>query len=251
MEEKNKLHVFFKIRTLLFLTWICKFYIDMSIYNKFLNEKNHANIKIVTRNYRLLAKHKQGRRSDMMWKKEEIPNNREYEKKPICNNEKVSKGKNKLRNECSLNNARDYGKYKKCKSSGGNIENYYFGKRMLDKIYYKNKVRAAINSDFEFLRKDILLKLNVITVLFIFVVLYALAVILYRYFSLKDNTRLEVLLNNFNLHDTSIALLVIAIIVIPVVIYIGRKLIRNVKLKYKKCEINNTAYPSFRKVLFL
>ncbi|SCP03017.1 Plasmodium exported protein, unknown function, pseudogene [Plasmodium malariae] len=250
MEEKIKLLFYFKIITLLLLIWICNFYNYMVIQNKYLDKGNYIDEKVWTRTNRLLAKHKYGKCSNIVWIKHEIPYNGEYEKKDMSNNEKVSTGKYKLLNECSLNNKRDYGKSGRSKSSARNARNSYFGKRMLDKIYYKNKLRAAINSDFNFLRKDISQKVVMLTVLYSFTIIFALLIFILRYIFLKKGEQFGIS-NSLNIHSTSIALLVIAIIVIPVMIYIGKKMLCNVKYIYKKCEINNTAYPSFSKVLFL
>ncbi|KAI4838025.1 hypothetical protein MKS88_003448 [Plasmodium brasilianum] len=138
MEEKCKLHFYIKICTLFLLTWTCYFYNNMRIYNECLNEKNYNDIKLVTRTYRLLAKHKQGRRSNIVSIKVKKPNNREYEKEGMYNNEKVYKGKNKPLNERSLNIAVEYGQSRKNRSYLCNRENSCSGKRILDSMYYKN-----------------------------------------------------------------------------------------------------------------
>ncbi|KAI4836257.1 hypothetical protein MKS88_004045 [Plasmodium brasilianum] len=250
MEGKNKLPFYIKICTFHLLTWICNFYIDQRNSYNFLNKMNNIDIKLVTRTYRLLGKRKWRTCSYNTLIKEEIPNNVEYEKKDMYNNEKLSKGKNKILKEYSLNNSQDYGQSSISKSSVRNRENSYYGKRMLDKIYYKNKVKDSINADFMFLKKDILHKLGALCFLFIFIATFAILILGYRLFRIymaKKTTTVS----QFSLHPTSTGLLLLGIIVIPLIIYIGRKLITNVKLTYKKCELNNTAYPCFRKVFFL
>ncbi|SBS99026.1 hypothetical protein PMALA_066810 [Plasmodium malariae] len=63
-----------------------------SNFCKYLDEKNPTDEKSCERKYRLLANHKKEKCLNIMWKKEDIPHNGEYKKKPIYNTERVSKG---------------------------------------------------------------------------------------------------------------------------------------------------------------
>ncbi|SCN12417.1 Plasmodium exported protein, unknown function [Plasmodium malariae] len=247
MEEKNKLPFYIKICTLLLLTWICNFYNELSIYYKCL-DKNNDNIILFTRIYRLLAKHKQEKCSNIAWMMEEKQNNGGYEKKFKYNNENVLKGKNKMRNECSLDNAQSYGQSRRSKSSARNRENSYFNKRLLDKIYYKNKVRDATIADFKFLYRDISKKLYMIWALFSFIVLYATSLLLIKYLVSEKILQIDI---KFPYSLDLICLLIYGIIAVGAMIYLGRKVLRNVKFTYNKDDINNTAYPSSRKLIFL
>ncbi|KAI4839060.1 hypothetical protein MKS88_002576 [Plasmodium brasilianum] len=249
MEEKNKLPFYIKICTLLLLTWICNFYNELRIYYKYL-DKNNDDIILVTRIYRLLSKHKQEKCSNIAWMMEEKQNNGRYEKKFKYNNENVSKGKNKMRNECSLNNARSYGQSRRSKSSARNRENSYFKKRLLDKIYYKNKVRDAAITDFEFLHSDTKKKLIMIWALFSFIVLFGISLFSIKYL-ISGKTLKSAISVSYDMQPSSICLLASGIIAVGAMIYLGRKMIRNVKFTYIKDNIYNSAYPSSRKLIFL
>ncbi|KAI4834091.1 uncharacterized protein MKS88_000234 [Plasmodium brasilianum] len=250
MEDKIKLRFYIKACTFLLLTLICNFYDDKRISYTCSNEKNNIDIKLFARNYRLLAKNKQGTCSNIVWIKEEIPNNAEY-KKYIPNNEKVYKEKNKTRNECSLNNLRNYGEYRRSKFSLHNRENSYSKKRMLDKIYYKNKVRDIINADFKFLRKNILQELKGLCASCSLIMLSGAIYLFLKFIKIGDLSTLKSSFIEFRIGNGTIVVLILGLIVLIALIYIGRKIFRDVKLTYKKCELNNTAYPSFRKVFFL
>ncbi|SBS98219.1 Plasmodium exported protein (Pm-fam-a like), unknown function [Plasmodium malariae] len=124
----------------------------MSIDNEYLYKKYIADIKIVTRSYRLLGKHKQEKCSDIVYIKGDIPTIREYRKLNTYNSTKVTKGINKKQNECSLYNAGGYEYGERSKNSVHYGRNSKLGKRKFDKIYYRNTLRNSTIADFKFLR---------------------------------------------------------------------------------------------------
>ncbi|SBT85647.1 Plasmodium exported protein, unknown function [Plasmodium malariae] len=168
MKKKFKLFYFIKIVTFIFLTWIHRFNSELSNFCKYLNENKISNEKLCTRTYRLLAKNKKEVCLNILWKTEVIPNNVVYEKVNIYNNKKVSNIKNKLRKKCTSNNLGGYKQAGKCKSSAYNRVDNYYGKKMLDKIYYKNVLRYSRNDDLKFIKKCIQRKREVFFFLFVF-----------------------------------------------------------------------------------
>ncbi|KAI4839254.1 hypothetical protein MKS88_001799 [Plasmodium brasilianum] len=126
-----------------------------SNFCKYLDEKNINDEKLYIRTYRLLSKNKKEKCSNIIWKKVDIPNNGEYENKHVYKNGGVSKGKSNLQKEYISNSSGGYNHVGKCKSSDYNKININYGKRILDKIYYKNLVRYSKNADFKFITKCI------------------------------------------------------------------------------------------------
>ncbi|SBS93065.1 Plasmodium exported protein (Pm-fam-a like), unknown function [Plasmodium malariae] len=218
----------------------------MRIYNECLNEKNYNDIKLVTRTYRLLAKHKHGRSSNIVSIKVKKPNNREYEKEGMYNNERVSKGKNKPLNEHSLNVAVEYGQSRKNRSYLCNRENSCSGKRILDSMYYKNKVKYSTNSDFKFLKDSIKGKGSTLCALLGFHGLIGIILII-----LVDRKFLESITfdiyEKFGLNSISLGFGILTFIVILAIIYLIKIIIKFVQIIDKKREILNTAYPPFHK----
>ncbi|KAI4833788.1 uncharacterized protein MKS88_000208 [Plasmodium brasilianum] len=183
MKRKFKLLFFIKIETFIFLTRMCQYFC------KYLDEKEISDKKSCTRTYRLLAMHNKEMCLNSVWKKEDILNNGDYEKKHISNNKRVSKGKNKLRNECTSINSRAYKQAWKSKSSVYNSVNTYSGKRMLDKIYYKNVLVGVALAMLIYLLYDSLGSISTIDLLKYFGSLYILwIIVLVRLFYILRKT---------------------------------------------------------------
>ncbi|SCO92865.1 Plasmodium exported protein, unknown function [Plasmodium malariae] len=250
MGEKNNFGFYIKVFTVFLLIWIFNFYNDKSIYYKFLNEKNHIDIDLNTRTYRLLAKRNQGKYSSIVCIKEDIPNIVEYEKKIISNCKKVSRGKSKIINECSLNNTEVCKQARTSNYFVPNQEKSYLKKKNLDKIYYKNKVRDTTKSDFKFLRNDLKLKVGMICIFSIFIVLTGILLFVLKSVLSMENSEFKLCLKYF-LNPSTWGFLILALIVLSTMIYLSRKIVMYIKSIYTKIEINNTSYPPLSNVVFL
>ncbi|SBS94809.1 Plasmodium exported protein (Pm-fam-a like), unknown function [Plasmodium malariae] len=102
-----KILPFINILTYIFFSSIYNFYIDRGTFYKCGNVKIIVDGKLCTRTNRYLAKCKQNKDLHVVGLKEEIPNNRVYEKKKdISNNEKESTGKKEQPAGCSLENSK-------------------------------------------------------------------------------------------------------------------------------------------------
>ncbi|KAI4837022.1 hypothetical protein MKS88_003489 [Plasmodium brasilianum] len=167
MENKINLFFFIKIAVIIFLIWIYRFNSEVSNFCKYLDKKDVIDEKLYTRNYRLLAKYKKEKYSNIVRTKEDILNNGYYEMKHICRNGKVSKKKNKLPKVSTSNSLGDYKQTEKSKFYEYNKVNTYNRKKMLDKIYYKNVLEYSKNADFRFIKKFIQRKNMAIFALYI------------------------------------------------------------------------------------
>ncbi|SBS95178.1 Plasmodium exported protein (Pm-fam-a like), unknown function, partial [Plasmodium malariae] len=142
MELKIKSNLFINIVMFILLTWISHFYSDVSIFNYPLEQKNKICKKSDIRNYRILARYKQGIGSNAVGLKGKIPNNKEYEN-------------NKQSHVCPSINVGGHDRSNESKSSVNYRRNAYNKKRLVDKIYYINKVRNSVNLDIENLRRSV------------------------------------------------------------------------------------------------
>ncbi|SBS95593.1 Plasmodium exported protein (Pm-fam-a like), unknown function [Plasmodium malariae] len=102
--------------------------------------------KLDTRNYRLLENYKQENYLKNILLNYSIPNIGEYKEKDTFN-DKITEGKNKKRNECSLNNIKDYEQARKDKSSIYTGGNSYVEKRILDNMFFLNNIRGDMNDN--------------------------------------------------------------------------------------------------------
>ncbi|SBT87656.1 Plasmodium exported protein, unknown function [Plasmodium malariae] len=246
MERKINLNFLFKIFMFIFLIWICHFDNDMSIDNEYLYKKYIANIKIVTRSYRLLGKHKKEKCSDIVYIKGDIPTIREYQKLNTYNSIKVNKGINKKQNECSLYNAGGYEHGGRSKSSVHYRRNSQLGKRKFDKIYYRNTLRNSTIADFKFLRDVTKEKAVLICVLLSF---HAISGILLNFLipiEQKSNGIFEI--TKLWYYGAIVGFSIFTFIVILSFIYLFRSIAKYIKIINKKREIHNTAYPSISKI---
>ncbi|SBT85441.1 Plasmodium exported protein, unknown function [Plasmodium malariae] len=189
MEQKIKLPLFIMICSYIVLSWIYYFNHDMCTFNKYLDGKININGTNDIRICRLLSKHKQAKDPNITWLERNIETIEDYAKSGISNNSTVEKDKNKKTIQCSLNSANHYGRTKKSNSSVYNKGNSHFEKRVLDKIYYKNKVRYFMKADFLFLKNDIKVNKCVIcaaTICFLIPGIIGAASILYNLSKVTD-----------------------------------------------------------------
>ncbi|SBT85604.1 Plasmodium exported protein, unknown function [Plasmodium malariae] len=226
----------------IFLIWICHFDNDMSIDNEYLYKKYFADIKKVTRSYRLLGKHKKEKCSDIVHIKGDIPTIREYQKLNTYNSIKVNKGINKKQNECSLFNAGGYEHGGRIKNSVHYGRNSKLGKKKFDKIYYRNTLRNSTIADFKFLRDVTKQKAVLICILLSF---HAISGILLCFLN-PDKTLGNISVFWYN--RAFVGYYIFTFIVILSFIYLFRIIAKYIKIINKKCEIHNTAYPSISKI---
>ncbi|KAI4839845.1 hypothetical protein MKS88_001748 [Plasmodium brasilianum] len=244
MERKIKINFLFKIFTFIFLIWICHFDNDMSIDNEYLYKKYITDIKIVTRSYRLLGKHKQEKCSDIVYIKGDTPTIKEYQKLNTYNSKKVTKGINKKQNECSLYNARGYEHGGRSKNSVPYGRNSQLGKRKFDKIYYRNTLRNSTIADFKFLRNVTKQKAVLICILLSF---HAINGILLCF--LKPDKTLGNIFTHWDI-GVYVGFSIFTYIVILSFIHLFILMAMYIKIIHKKREINNTAYPSLSEVFY-
>ncbi|KAI4839242.1 hypothetical protein MKS88_001786 [Plasmodium brasilianum] len=238
MRKKFMLFFFFKIAAFIFLRWICPFNSERSIFCNYLYEKNIIDEKLYRRTYRLLTKNKKEKCLNILWEKEIIQYNGKCEKKHIYNNECVSKVKHKMRNKCTSNNLGGYKQTGKCKSFIYNRENTSYGKRMLDKIYYKNVLRYSTNSDFTFLRNSIQRKVFEYISLFIFHLVVGVAGAIFYFFLTYDSGGIT----SSSLFKLFSPICILWIMVLVGLFYIFRKTVKYGKLLHLKRDFNYTKH---------
>ncbi|KAI4841372.1 hypothetical protein MKS88_000613 [Plasmodium brasilianum] len=234
MEKKFKLFFFIKIVVIIFLIWIYRFNSEVCNFCEYLDEKDVIDEKLYTRNNRLLAKYKKEKCSNIVWTKEDILNNGDYEKKHICRNGTISKGKNKLPKVCTSNSLGDYKKTEKSKYSEYNKVNTYNRKKMLDKIYYKNVIEYSKNADFWFIKKFIQRKNKAIFALYIFhLVVGVLHVLLFYYLMNSEKTVVYIM-------KMLIPLYILWFIILVRFFYNLKETEKYKKLLHLKCKMNYT-----------
>ncbi|SBT85443.1 fam-m protein [Plasmodium malariae] len=102
MERKNRLLFFIKFVAFI-ITWMYYFQSDLSTFNKSFCEIYRLNGKLNARTYRLLAKYKHDKNSNIVELKEGISNSGMCIRKYFSNNERETIGKKKQSNRDSLN----------------------------------------------------------------------------------------------------------------------------------------------------
>ncbi|SCP03071.1 fam-m protein [Plasmodium malariae] len=108
MERIAKSILFIKISAFILLTGICHFKNDVNTFNKSINKGYTLGRKLDIKTFRLLAKCKQNKDSNILELKQNIQNNTKCKKKDISINEKGDKDKNNKYNKSSLNKAQYY-----------------------------------------------------------------------------------------------------------------------------------------------
>ncbi|SCP02992.1 Plasmodium exported protein, unknown function [Plasmodium malariae] len=241
MEQTIMLPYYIRICLFILLSCISHFHHDMSTFNKYLAGRKNIDETLDTITYRLLAKYKHEKGPIIARLKKDIPTINEYSKMCVSSNGKVEKGKNKRTNQCLLNNIVEHGHTNINKSSVYSRRNSHFEKRMLDKIYYKNKVRHFTNADFLFLKNDI--KVNksficAVTIYHLFVSIIGSVLLLCTYKNLQFKFTLDWGLG------LGILGCICVFIVILIMIYLHRQILKYGKIRHIKSELHNTAYPS-------
>ncbi|SCN45378.1 Plasmodium exported protein, unknown function [Plasmodium malariae] len=146
--------------------------------------------------------------------------------------------------KCIKKEMKNNGKYKKKESSNTNTA-ITVKNRKLDKIYYKNLVSYMANADFKYLRKSMKKKVFQICVLAsIHILLGILLIVLEKLNYLK----VIKLANTLNL--STLGFVIFMYIVILSMFYLYKKFHIYIKSTRIKADIYNTAYPSFRQVVF-
>ncbi|KAI4838032.1 hypothetical protein MKS88_003455 [Plasmodium brasilianum] len=135
MDPKIKLLLFIKISSFILITWICHFK-NVIIVKKSLNENFNLYRKLDTINYRLLAKYKKYRGSNTVGLKEDKSYYKEWKKRNISNNEKVTKGKNKRSNRNLLNKMQYYKYVVDYNNSMFDGKHFHFEKKWIKKRNY-------------------------------------------------------------------------------------------------------------------
>ncbi|KAI4840211.1 hypothetical protein MKS88_001569 [Plasmodium brasilianum] len=248
MEQKNKLLFCIKIATFIFLSWVCHFSNDVKKFNIFLDESYKLPTKLGTRTYRLLTKYKRNRDSDVVFLKEKIPANEKYKGKDTFRSEGLTRGSNKTC-KSTPHNSVYYETYRKNKSCVCTRRDSYIGKRIFDKIYYKNSVRCATNSDFKILKRCILNKLHILpafSLLFLPFVIVQLASIRYN-----ESTKFIKFITSdeWNL-AINVICIILTFIFILTTIYVFRKVEKYNKMLHIKSRMNNRNYCSYPRVGF-
>ncbi|SBT86015.1 Plasmodium exported protein, unknown function [Plasmodium malariae] len=239
MDKNCKLLLFINICTFILLPWICNFNSVMGNFNKYIYENQNSDRTLGAKTYRLLAKNIKEKRSNIVWVNEEIPYNTTYKKSNKCNNKRVSKGKNKQIKKGSINNGESSEVSRRREPSLYTKRNPYNKEKMVNKIFYKNYVRRAANSDFKFLKRSLRIKNGGVCVLSLFYIIIG-AIYTYLVCSYK----------NLNSSMWFIPVIVILIIfwfvILAEIFYLIRKYVQHEKLIRIKSDIYHTAYPFLR-----
>ncbi|KAI4841017.1 hypothetical protein MKS88_000785 [Plasmodium brasilianum] len=234
MEGKIKTNLYVKICSFILLIWICNFYNDESMYNNSLYERHNIGGKLYTRTYRLLTLHKREHGSNKVGLKEKISLNKAYEK-------------NKQYNGCSIINAKGYNNSRKSKPSVNHEGYTYNKKKLLDKIYYINKVRNSMNLDTKYLRMTTYNNYKFFYALPLLLLLAGILIfVLEKYLDVTFLYEALSIAGQWNISMLSIILVsVFTLIVLPTFIYIFKNLVKDNKSIYLKSKLYNTKYPYF------
>ncbi|KAI4839916.1 fam-m protein [Plasmodium brasilianum] len=138
MKQKINSLLLIKIVAFILLTWIYCVNKDMNTYNKSINQCYKLGRKLDTRNYRLLAKCKKNKNSNMVWLKEDIPNIVEYEKNDMSNNEKWAKGRKGQSDRSILNKAQYFIEVVDYNNGMFDGKHFHFEKKWIKKKDFDN-----------------------------------------------------------------------------------------------------------------
>lgn len=201
-----------------------------SIFNNPLEQKNKICKTSDIRNNRILARYKQEIGSNRVGLKRKIPNNKEYEK-------------NKQSHACLSINVGGDDRANENKSSANYRRNTYNKKRLVDKLYYINKVRNSVNLDIENLRRSVHYKY----ILFIaFCATLAILAMILSYYLRNEESLIQ-------LFSGVIAVSVAEVTVFSAFnfltfftfIYMFWKVGKKYKIRNLKSKLNRTKYPIF------
>ncbi|KAI4836226.1 hypothetical protein MKS88_004014 [Plasmodium brasilianum] len=139
MEHKIKLFLFIKIYAFIGLTWIC----DLSNngkFNKYLYDNYNNDRKLGIRKYRLLAKYKLDKDSNIALLKGDSLNNERCKKNYVSSSEKWANEKNKKINRNLLNKAQYYTEVVDYDSGMFDGKHFHFEKKWIKKKNCNNLV---------------------------------------------------------------------------------------------------------------
>ncbi|KAI4838712.1 hypothetical protein MKS88_002217 [Plasmodium brasilianum] len=205
MEQETKLIFFIKIGTFFLLTWICHFYNDMSMLNKYLLEHYNISKTLDTRIHRLLAKHKQ---------------------------------ENGLNND-TLNSS--YEAERKDKSFVYTVGDSYFEKRKLDNIHFLDSIRGATNANIENLRKKTNNKYKMLSCLPVFL---PLVIYLISYIS-NYNSNSGGSSSVTSIVVTVVIILILSFLILLLIAYICKKIKKNEDSLHIMNDIHDRDYSYF------
>ncbi|SBT86116.1 fam-l protein [Plasmodium malariae] len=143
MGKKQKTIIFINFFEFILLSWICHFYIDVSMFNISLD--NYCELKKIlkTRNYRLLGKYKHNMDLNFICTKEEIPNIELNIRNDICNNEESVKTQMKQSNGSSPGNTRGHKKHMKNKTCTFETKKYsHMEKKIFKELDYQDFLKS-------------------------------------------------------------------------------------------------------------
>ncbi|SBT85660.1 fam-m protein [Plasmodium malariae] len=139
MEHKIKLFLFIKIYAFIGLTWIC----DLSNngkFNKYFFDNYNNDRKLGIRKYRLLAKYKLDKDSNISLLKGDSINNERCKKNYVSSSEKWANENNKKINRNLLNKAQYYTEVVDYDSGMFDGKHFHFEKKWIKKKDYENFV---------------------------------------------------------------------------------------------------------------
>ncbi|KAI4833974.1 uncharacterized protein MKS88_000290 [Plasmodium brasilianum] len=139
MEHKIKLFLFIKIYAFIGLTWIC----DLSNngkFNKYLYDNYNNDRKLGIKKYRLLAKYKLNKDSNIALLKVDSLHNERCEKNYVSSSEKWANKKNKKFNRNLLNKGQYYTEVVDYNSGMFDGKHFHFEKKWINKKNYDNFV---------------------------------------------------------------------------------------------------------------
>ncbi|SBT86051.1 fam-m protein [Plasmodium malariae] len=138
MEQIVKSMLFIKISAFILLNGICHFKNDVNTFNKSINEDYTLGRKLDIKTFRLLAKCRQDKDSNILGLKQNMQNNTKYKKKDIAINEKGDKDKNKKSNKSSLHKAQYYTEVIDYNNGMFDGKHFHFEKKWIKKKDYDN-----------------------------------------------------------------------------------------------------------------
>ncbi|KAI4839829.1 fam-m protein [Plasmodium brasilianum] len=254
-DQKIKLFFFTKIFTFTFLTWIFLFTSYASKINKTLDGIYNVDSKLVERAYRLLGKHKQKKRLNVVCIKEELPNNEGFEKKDISNHDDVAIRKKKRLNGSSLDKSKLYTEVIDYDSGMFDGKHYHYEKKWINKKDYDNILKRKRRINFMTLCKMKYKGYGLVVAIFLFLLLFGIGLPILEFSGVKETIRkslisaawwspmkyfgnkLASLLTDFILDNIFILSYVVSIVMIAIVIVIlVPRILRNNE-KYKKIKL--------------
>ncbi|KAI4840321.1 hypothetical protein MKS88_001039 [Plasmodium brasilianum] len=189
MEKQIKSLSFIKFVTFVLLSWIFHFHTCVSTHEKSLNECYNNRKKLYTRYYRLLAKYKQIKDSNIVCLKEDIPNGNN-DKKDICSNEKRNTETMKQSNGSPLYNVKGHKQSMKNKTCIFETKKYSnLEKKIFKELDYEDFLRNNRTISNKVYKKIILKKYGlrlILPVLFFLLLLIPIILDLSGHFALVD-----------------------------------------------------------------